>query len=49
VPELIELFSTRTLSALHLHFLMSPAQLGWRLDFQRDLLQPGLSDAQRAT
>lgn len=48
VPELIELFSTKTLSALHLHFLGSPTQFGWLLDFQRDLLQQGLSEEQKA-
>jgi pimeloyl-ACP methyl ester carboxylesterase len=48
VPELIELFSTKTLSALQCHFLTSPAEFGWLLNFQRDLLQEGLNADQKA-
>jgi pimeloyl-ACP methyl ester carboxylesterase len=48
VPELIELFSTKTLAALHRHFLTSPAQFGWLIDFQRGLLQEGLAPKQKA-
>lgn len=48
VPELIELFSTKSLGALHRHFLMSPAQFGWLIDFQRGLLEEGLKAEQKA-
>ncbi|MEM5329135.1 alpha/beta hydrolase [Paraburkholderia sp. JHI2823] len=47
VPELIELFSNRELRALALHFLQSPQQFAWLVDFQRNLLQHGLTDAQK--
>lgn len=46
VPELIELFSTKNLSSLQLHFLQSPQQFAWLLDFQRELLLKGLTEAQ---
>ncbi|MDE2515965.1 MAG: alpha/beta hydrolase [Rhodospirillales bacterium] len=42
VPELIEIFSHKPLQALAQHFLASPAQFAWLLDFQRRLL---LADA----
>ncbi|MFP4893414.1 hypothetical protein [Paraburkholderia sp. EG304] len=42
VPELIELFSNRELRALALHFLQSPQQFAWLIDFQRNL-QPARS------
>ena len=42
VPELIELFSHKPLRALAQHFLTSPQQLAWLLEFQRTLL---LADA----
>ena len=48
VPELIELFSNKNLSALSRHFLESPQQLAWLLNFQRDLLMKGLSESQAA-
>jgi pimeloyl-ACP methyl ester carboxylesterase len=48
VPELIELFSNKKLSALQLHFLMSPQQFAWLLDFQRERLRTILTDAQQA-
>ncbi|WP_345816686.1 alpha/beta hydrolase (plasmid) [Paraburkholderia sp. PREW-6R] len=47
VPELIELFSNRELRALATHFLQSPQQFAWLIDFQRNLLQHGLSDEQK--
>ncbi|MBP0595695.1 alpha/beta hydrolase [Paraburkholderia sp. LEh10] len=47
VPELIELFSNRELRALAQHFLQSPLQFAWLIDFQRNLLQAGLSDEQK--
>jgi haloalkane dehalogenase len=48
VPELIELFSNKALRALQRHFLMSPQQLGWLLNFQRDQMQLGLNPQQKA-
>ncbi|CAM2158789.1 Alpha/beta hydrolase (plasmid) [Pararobbsia alpina] len=47
VPELIELFSNRELRSLAMHFLQSPQQFAWLIDFQRNLLQQGLTDAQK--
>ncbi|MFM0418341.1 alpha/beta fold hydrolase [Paraburkholderia aromaticivorans] len=47
VPELIELFSNRELRALAMHFLQSPQQFAWLIDFQRNLLQHGLTDEQK--
>lgn len=46
VPELIELFSSKELAALSMHFLKSPQHFAWLLDFQRDLLMHGLSESQ---
>ena len=48
VPELIELFSSKKLAALSLHFLKSPQQFAWLLDFQRDVLMHGLTESQQA-
>lgn len=48
VPELIELFSRKELAALGLHFLKSPQEFAWLLNFQRDLLMHGLSESQAA-
>jgi pimeloyl-ACP methyl ester carboxylesterase len=47
VPEFIELFSNKNLSALHRHFLASPQQFAWLLNFQRDQMQAGLNDKQK--
>lgn len=47
VPELIELFANRELKALAAHFLQSPQQFAWLIDFQRNLLQRGLTEAQK--
>ncbi|CAM2140469.1 Pimeloyl-ACP methyl ester carboxylesterase [Pararobbsia alpina] len=47
VPELIELFSNRELRKLAMHFLQSPQQFAWLIDFQRNLLQHGLTDEQK--
>lgn len=47
VPELIALFSNRELRPLAMHFLQSPQQFAWLIDFQRNLLQDGLTDAQK--
>ncbi|MCQ8277625.1 alpha/beta hydrolase [Acetobacteraceae bacterium KSS8] len=38
VPELIELFSHKPLQALAQHFLASPQQFAWLIEFQRQLL-----------
>ncbi len=46
VPELIDLFARKELSSLTMHFLKSPQEFAWLLDFQRDLLMHGLSDEQ---
>lgn len=48
VPELIELFSTPTLASLQRHFLQSPREFAWLVNFQREQLQRGLSAEQRA-
>jgi pimeloyl-ACP methyl ester carboxylesterase len=48
VPEFIELFSNKSLKALAQHFLASPQQFAWLLGFQRDQMQAGLNEAQRA-
>lgn len=48
VPEFIELFSNKNLKALHRHFLASPQQFAWLLNFQRDQMQVGLQEAQKA-
>ncbi len=48
VPELIELFSRKELSALALHLLKSPQEFAWLLNFQRDILMDGLSDSQES-
>lgn len=47
VPELIALFSNRELSALSRHFLASPQQFAWLLDFQRSQLAKGLTETQK--
>ena len=47
VPELIELFAQPALAALSQHFLGSPEQLAWLLDFQRTRLADGLTDEQK--
>ena len=48
VPEFIELFSNKNLKALTQHFLRSPQQFAWLLGFQRDQMQSGLREAQKA-
>jgi pimeloyl-ACP methyl ester carboxylesterase len=48
VPEFIELFSNKNLTALTRHFLASPQQFAWLLNFQRDQMQAGLTEAQKA-
>ncbi|MDI4237349.1 alpha/beta hydrolase [Bradyrhizobium sp. 31Argb] len=45
VPELIEIFSHKPLQALAHHFLASPQQFAWLIEFQRQLL---LGDAAAA-
>lgn len=46
VPELIALFSNKELAALSRHFLTSPQQFAWLLDFQRERMRTGLTEAQ---
>ncbi|MGV1760875.1 alpha/beta fold hydrolase [Rhizobium sp. A22-96] len=48
VPEFIELFGNKNLKALSRHFLASPQQFAWLLNFQREQMQVGLNEAQRA-
>jgi pimeloyl-ACP methyl ester carboxylesterase len=48
VPEFIELFSNKNLEALTRHFLASPQQFAWLLGFQRDQMQAGLTEEQKA-
>lgn len=48
VPEFIELFSNKNLKALTRHFLASPQQFAWLLNFQRSQMQIGLNDRQKA-
>ena len=48
VPESIELFSNKRLKALTQHFLASPQQFAWLLSFQRDQMQMGLTEMQKA-
>jgi pimeloyl-ACP methyl ester carboxylesterase len=48
VPEFIELFANKGLRALARHFLASPQQFAWLLGFQRDQMQVGLSEVQKA-
>jgi pimeloyl-ACP methyl ester carboxylesterase len=45
VPELIELFSHKPLQSLARHFLTSPQQFAWLLEFQRQLLLVDASPA----
>jgi pimeloyl-ACP methyl ester carboxylesterase len=48
VPELIELFSHKPLKALAHHFLTSPQQFAWLIEFQRELLLGDASPAGKA-
>ena len=48
VPELIELFANKNLRALARHFLASPQQFAWLLGFQRDQMQVGMRESQKA-
>jgi haloalkane dehalogenase len=48
VPELIELFANKNLKALTRHFLASPQQFAWLLNFQRGQMQVGMTEAQKA-
>lgn len=47
VPEFIELFANKNLKALARHFLASPQQFGWLLNFQREQMQQGMQASQR--
>jgi len=48
VPELIELFANKNLKTLTRHFLASPQQFAWLLNFQRGQMQVGMTEAQKA-
>ena len=48
VPEFIELFATKNLKTLTRHFLASPPQFAWLLNFQRGQMQVGMTEAQKA-
>jgi haloalkane dehalogenase len=48
VPELIELFSYKPLKALARHFLTSPQQFAWLIEFQRELLLGDAAEAGKA-
>jgi haloalkane dehalogenase len=48
VPELIELFSYKPLAALARHFLTSPQQFAWLIEFQRELMLGDAAPAQKA-
>ena len=48
VPEFIELFANKNLKALTRHFLASPQQFAWLLNFQRGQMQLGLTETQKA-
>ena len=48
VPEFIGLFASKGLKSLTRHLLASPQQFAWLLAFQRDQMQVGLAEAQKA-
>jgi pimeloyl-ACP methyl ester carboxylesterase len=48
VPELIELFSHKRLKALARHFLTSPQQFAWLVEFQRELMLGDAAPAKKA-
>jgi haloalkane dehalogenase len=48
VPEFIEFFANKGLKALTRQLLASPEQFAWLLAFQRDQMQVGLTEAQKA-
>ncbi len=48
VPELIELFSSKPLARLARHFLTSPPQFAWLIEFQRELLLGDAAEAGKA-
>jgi haloalkane dehalogenase len=48
VPELIELFSHKPLKALARHFLTSPQQFAWLIEFQRELMLGDAAQAHKA-
>jgi len=48
VPEFIELFANKNLKPLTRHFLTSPQQFAWLLNFQRGQMQVGMTEAQKA-
>ena len=48
VPELIELFSSKPLAPLARHFLTSPQQFAWLIEFQRELMLGDAAEAGKA-
>ena len=48
VPELIELFSHKPLAPLARHFLASPQQFAWLIEFQRELMLGDAAPAHKA-
>jgi pimeloyl-ACP methyl ester carboxylesterase len=48
VPEFIELFANKSLNALSQAIVSTPQQFAWLLNFQREQMQTGLSDKQKA-
>ena len=48
VPELIELFSYKPLAPLARHFLTSPQQFAWLIEFQRELMLGDAAPARMA-
>ena len=48
VPEFIGLFASKGLKSLTRHLLASPQEFAWLLAFQRDQMQVGLTEAQKA-
>ena len=48
MPELIELFSYKPLAPLARHFLTSPQQFAWLIEFQRDLMLGDAAPARKA-
>ena len=48
VPELIELFSYKPLAPLARHFLTSPQQFAWLIEFQRELMLADAAPAEKA-
>jgi pimeloyl-ACP methyl ester carboxylesterase len=48
VPEFIELFANKSLKALSKAIISTPQQFAWLLNFQREQMQAGLTESQKA-